>query len=494
MPEQFELPPSAASLTASLRDLGYSLATAVADLIDNSITAKATRVDLVYTEYHNAPCFALIDDGEGMSRDELITAMKLGSMHASARREPNDLGRFGLGLKTASFSQCRRLTVFSMTGGIMSGACWDLDVIEERDSWVLQVLDEDEIRAQPFVERICEGGTVVLWQKLDRLLEAQVSSPDNIHVYQKLEQVGRHLALVFHRFLVTEHAQSTKLTLTLNGHTIEPLDPFCRRNPATQLLPEERITLHGEQIRIQPYILPHHSRLTPRDRRFYEEHSSFLNNQGVYVYRNRRLMAWGDWFRLIQKSEATKLARIQIDFPNSLDEAWTIDIKKSRATPPSVVRDYVRNLLPKITTRSLNIHRKRGQMLHDNHTTPVWRRQASEQGVRYLVNQEHPLVETLSKQLTPSQTAHLHTLCDTIGSALPLELLYSDCADNPENIVTTPPESSQPPLKARLIALHEAVGGDLVRNSGHFLNIIHSTRLFSEDDDTLLKLIDEILP
>jgi hypothetical protein len=342
MTKDFRLPPSAACLSASMRDLGYSLETAVADLIDNSISANATSIDIVCELGGSRPYLAILDNGRGMSPDELIDAMRHGSANPKLRRGVHDLGRFGLGLKTASFSQCRSLTIASRKGGAMSGAEWDLDRIDGADDWILLILDDKEIAALPHVAQLGTHGTVVVWRNLDRLFEDEIGTRRDDIVNEKLDLVERHLALVFLRFLAGEINGRKRIVITLNGHSVQPFDPFCRKNKATRLLPEDFVIVDGETVHLQPYILPHHSNLTATEYDFYQSRSDFISNQGAYIYRNGRLMAWGDWFRLIRKGEATKLARVQIDFPNSLDESWTIDIKKSRARPPLAVRERMR--------------------------------------------------------------------------------------------------------------------------------------------------------
>jgi hypothetical protein len=171
MSRSHHLPPSAASLTASLRDLGYSLETAVADLIDNSISADATEVQIFCDLSRSEPTLVIADNGRGMSEAEVIAAMRHGATDPRKKRGPKDLGRFGLGLKTASFSQCRRLTVISSKDGGRAGAEWDLRRVEDEDDWFIAVLDQTEIDAQPYIETLGSTGTLVIWRDLDRLFE-----------------------------------------------------------------------------------------------------------------------------------------------------------------------------------------------------------------------------------------------------------------------------------------------------------------------------------
>lgn len=204
MARQQLLPPSASSLSASMRDLGYSLEAAVADLVDNSISAHATRVAIVCDLASEHPSLSILDNGDGMTADELILAMRHGAAHPDRPRRADDLGRFGLGLKTASFSQCRRMTVVARKAGVLSGAEWNLDLIDQKDDWVLLVLNDDEAADQPGVSGLGSKGTVVVWRLLDRLFEDERGDRRDEIVNEKLGMLDRHLALVFHRFLSGE--------------------------------------------------------------------------------------------------------------------------------------------------------------------------------------------------------------------------------------------------------------------------------------------------
>jgi hypothetical protein len=264
-----------------MRDLGYSLETAVADLIDNSISADATRIDIVCEVAVASPYLAITDNGRGMAPGELIDAMKHGSASPKAKRGAHDLGRFGLGLKTASFSQCRSLTVTSLKNGERGGAEWNLDRIDREDDWILSILDADDIAALPHIDQLSDHGTVVVWRELDRMFEDESGTRRDDLVNEKLDVVERHLALVFHRFLSGEVKGRKRIAITLNGHPVQPFDPFCRKNTATRLLPEDFVDIDGVRVTLQPYILPHHSNLSASEYDYYQSRSDFISNQGA---------------------------------------------------------------------------------------------------------------------------------------------------------------------------------------------------------------------
>ena len=244
-----------------------------------------------------------------MTDGELIDAMRHGTGNPRLRRSPQDLGRFGLSLKRASSSQCRSLTVVSAGDGAVCGAEWSLDRIGASGDKILSILDDADIHALPYTERLGTRGTAVIWRQLDRLMEDEAGVRRDELVYKKLAAVCRHLQFVCHRFLSAEVRRHTKISPTINGHQISEFDPFCRNSPATQALPEDMIRIGEVEVRRQSYVLPRHGRLSVTDYAYYQHRADFVSNHSRHVYRSGRLMAWGDWFRLVPKGEATKLAR-----------------------------------------------------------------------------------------------------------------------------------------------------------------------------------------
>lgn len=477
MPYSHDLPPSASSLILSLRDLGYSLESAVADIIDNSITAGATQVDILCDLSLPEPALSIVDNGSGMSRDGLLDALRHGAKGPKADRLPTDLGRFGLGLKTASFSQGRRLTVATKQDGRVAAAEWDLDRVVSEDRWVVQELEDHEIDAIPHIGRMDDQGTLVVWRKLDRLFEDEENQHRDSVVNDKLSALRDHLSLVFHRFLSGD-VPGRKLQILVNGHPLQPFDPFCTHNKATQKLPKEAVCVQGHRIEIQAFILPHHSKLSEREYDFYRTRSDFISNQGAYVYRNYRLMAWGDWFRLIPKGEATKLGRVKIDFPSALDELWTIDIKKSRACPPRAVRDHIRQILEKITGAAVRVHRGRGQRLYQEIESPLWERYADQGHIRYALNQSHPLIVRLKSQLDEEGARLLTALLEAIPAALPIEYLYADYSSDPKSLISAKMSDEEAIDRLKTFRLNLFTAAEY--NAEQFIKIVLSTGLFND--------------
>jgi len=225
-----------------------------------------------------------------------------------------------------------------------------------------------------------------------------------------------------------------------------------------------------------------------REYDYYQSRSDFISNQGAYIYRNGRLMAWGDWFRLIPKGEATKLARVQIDFPNSLDESWTIDIKKSRARPPLPVRERLRQIIGQVSGRSTTVHRGRGRRLFEEVSAPVWERYADQGGIRYALNGAHPLVQRLAERLDEAGRKNVDLLLESISAALPIEMIYSDYSSHPREVSQVPVDDA---ALQHLRDLRTALWGDGPGTASMFLEIVRSTRLFERHEGTVERFMRE---
>jgi hypothetical protein len=377
------LPPLAASFTESIRDIGYSLNTAVADIIDNSISADATTIDIHVKNNEGEISLAIVDNGIGLEKDELVSAMRLGSKNPLEERNKNDLGRFGLGMKTASFSQCRRLTVVSSMNGKKSAAQWDLDRISKTNKWDLSVLDGKEIKQLYSIEDISDNGTLILWENCDRMIDTTVEGRELF--YEKLKSLESHLKLVFHRFI-----ENNKITVRINNaEALSHFDPFGLKYDATQRLQPEKVRIGDKVVDIQAYVLPHHSKVSTQE---YDENAGeggYLKNQGFYVYRGKRLIVHGTWFRMKPKSELAKLTRIKIDLPNNLDQEWKIDTMKSQATPPQIIRNKLKTLIEKFFSKSKRVYEYKGEK-KSNVADSYWNRIAKRDEIKYSINENHP--------------------------------------------------------------------------------------------------------
>ncbi len=422
--ETIILPPSASALMESTRSIGYSLPSAIADIVDNSIAAGASVIKIMYMPV-NKPYVVIADNGCGMSFAELKNAMQYGSKNPQDTRAEDDLGRYGLGLKTASLSQCQKLTVITKQNNDISGCCWDLQHIHRENNWSLLILDDQDIASMPCIELLnnLSSGTLVIWQNLDRIMIT--GDPQRDVLGTKMIRVGEHLSLVFHRYLAGEET-GRSLQISMNNKQIFPIDPFMV-SQSTRAMADEKIIVNGTQeILVRPYILPHVSKLSPSELASLGGKEGLRKSQGFYVYRNKRLVVWGTWFRMMVKGDLSKLARIQVDIPNTLDDLWTLDIKKSTAIPPEEVQKNLRSIVDKIAEKSKQTWTYRGKQERSATKTEFWQRlQTRDGGFFYQINRDHPIIQKI-KDLHPDTTKPLFTLLSLIEDKLPLNSLYID--------------------------------------------------------------------
>ena len=287
--------PNVGNLITSLRDIGYTFEIAVADIIDNCISANSKHVQILAL-IKPTKIVCILDDGNGMDELQLVEAMRLATQNPLVHRSQVDLGRFGLGLKTASFSQCKKLTVASKVDGNLSIKQWDLDFISEKNEWLLLTPDVSKFQHISLFKSLQESvnGTIVVWEDLDRL---QIQNFPEL-----IDSLRKHLSLVFHRFL--ELDGSKKLQITVNNNKLEAFNPFNSSNAATQQINEEKIKFYDETITIQPFILPHHSKISQQDFERYATDDGYTKSQGFYLYRANRLLIYGTWWGLHKISDA----------------------------------------------------------------------------------------------------------------------------------------------------------------------------------------------
>lgn len=432
------LPPYAPTLIESTRAIGYTLEAAIADIVDNSISALASCTDIFFFPVGDS-YISILDDGHGMDADELEKAMRYGSQSPNEKRGANDLGRFGLGLKTASLSQCRTLIVASKQKDHIEARCWDVDHVIESHDWSLIILDsEEEINAIPRISELkqLDSGTLVVWQNLDRLKVGEIDFSRSMA--KKMDDVRSHISLVFHRYISGESGLK-RMQIRMNNTVVEPADPFLsKRN--TQVMADEILNIEGSKVLVRPYILPHISNLSNEEISVLGGKEGLRKCQGFYIYRNKRLLVWGTWFRMMHQVELSKLARVQVDIPNELDDLWTLDIKKSTAMPPEKVRNNLASVIERLAEHSKRTWVFRGKKETRDSVVHVWQRFKGKQGGSYYaINRDHPLVEVFVDS-SPQMKRNVENLLKAIETELPLSSLYLDLnSDKPvENDVDTP--------------------------------------------------------
>jgi hypothetical protein len=421
-------PPYAPLLIESMRSLGYSFDTAIADLIDNSVSAQAKNINILL-DPSDDPQLIIFDNGHGMDAAELEEALRFGSRGPLETRNEFDLGRFGLGLKSASLSQCRRLIVASKTNNSLCCFSWDLDEVEKTDDWSVLEYSQDEIKHLPSIELFdsVDSGTFVLLQNFDRITASSHDVKKTLDTL--LETAEDHLSLVFHR-IITED----QVTISINGRAIEPKDPFLENHKSTQRLREQSISIDDKKITLQPYILPHRNKLSREDLRKVGGADDLRTNQGFYIYRCKRLIIWGTWFRLLSKEELNKLARVKVDIPNSLDEIWSIDVKKSTANLPDKIRKNLYGSIKESVFGSKKVIEYRGKLRREEDISYIWQRITDrEGGVSYSINRDLPQIQLLTSSLDQTGQKVLEALLQNVEDNFPASSVYLDVADGEVN-------------------------------------------------------------
>jgi anti-sigma regulatory factor (Ser/Thr protein kinase) len=364
----FTVIPSATRLVGSLRDLGYDFFHAVADLVDNSISAGAARVCIDLRFDGQDSWVRISDDGHGMSGARLTEALRFGTRRSY---DLSDLGKFGLGLKTASLSQARRLSIASRTNAALnriSARMLSLDHIEALDSWEILNLAPSE-RAERLIEPLRRGlGTVVLWEDLDRILSYRHPAGERARAgfHALADRLDSHLGMVFHRFLSGEAAGRKKITIRINGVEVEPWDPFARGEPATRSLEPRVFEIEGPEgagvVKFQPFVLPSRQLFTSEDS-FHglSGPARWNRQQGFYIYRGDRMIQSGGWSYVRTADEHTKLARAAIEFTPELDDAFRVNVAKARVLLPPDLREQLEPELAELVREAQAAYRRLGE-------------------------------------------------------------------------------------------------------------------------------------
>jgi len=414
--------PSAKRLIDALRDTGYSFESAIADLVDNSIAALATNIEIqAYLDEDGTQIVYIADNGHGMNEAVIEDAMTYGS---EKRDESRSLGKFGLGMKTASTSQARSFTVVTKTvnDGVHS-ATWDLDHVVDKDEWELlwdypeqsdleekiddlpgNLLNLKPIQINPEAdnpEDICyrcphcefgeegesvknevkehissthgtpEGsGTLVLWEKIDRVIKVY-ADPSGTHAHTswetKVESLREHLGMVFERYLSDEYKEVRTLTINLNGVTLTPWDPFCKKHEHTKKIMSNVFDVKDEeeeligQIEMIAFTVPHSVQFADNDEKNAAKMAEANKWQGIYVYREHRMLVAHDWFKLCSRESHCNCLRIELNFDYRLDENLQLDFKKTRVIFDPAIREAIRDhWLPNVRREAGRIYREKG--------------------------------------------------------------------------------------------------------------------------------------
>lgn len=427
-----DIPPWPSALINSLRGLGYSPEAAIADLVDNSITAGASVLEVDVQWNDGNPTAAILDNGSGMDEKRLTAAMQLGGDGPGAARSDNDLGRFGMGLKTASLSQSSRMTVVSRTVETNAAITMDVAVIAAR-GWVATV--PDPLPNHSLVAKLLTfpSGTVVLWENIDEL--SGLSGLSKEAFYLRLEEIRAHIGMVFHRFI---NGDADRLVINLNGRPVKAWDPFQSQHPATISMPVERIRHRGSSFSVKPYVLPHRDRFSNDSE--YETAGGpggWGARQGFYVYRGKRLLVPGSWLglggsRTWTRDESSRLARIQIDLPTGMDRDWRIDVRKSQARPPGALRARLTAIAGHCRQEAREVFAFRGQgprvRGEPREALAVWLATEGPNGTLYRINRDHPVIAAYREQARGLRA--LNAVLSIIERSVPVERIWLDVSES----------------------------------------------------------------
>lgn len=421
--------PEAASMIETFRAIGYNIETAVADIIDNSISAGAKNVWVSFDWLGADTWLAIKDDGSGMNDQELINALRPGSKNPLSDRSSSDLGRFGLGLKTASFSQARKLSVISKKDNFSAVYwTWDLDFVKQTGAWdLIKYLPDEKFEKE--ISKL-KSGTIVIWNDIDRVVKDFKQNDNNAldRFLFIMEQVKKHLEMVFHKFI-----EQKRINIYFQDNKIVAWNPFLQNESTTQNFPKEKI--QNGKVEIEGFVLPHKSKISEEQYKIAEGAKGWNEQQGFYIYRNERLLLAGDWLGLFRKEEHYKLTRIQIELPNSLDAEWQIDIKKSVARPPLLFREQIKAYALRVRAQAVEVYRHKGKSVKQiagQKFVPLWVDHKRGDKWFYKINRENPILAKIKEQAKSDSDKAIETLLRFIEETIPSKSIYIKESEQPE--------------------------------------------------------------
>ncbi|WP_421681343.1 ATP-binding protein [Stenotrophomonas bentonitica] len=342
--------PDPSRLIFGLRDTGYDFNTAAADIIDNSIAAGSTEVNIQVELERDGRKFVYFgDNGSGMDEAQLFNAMRYG---APKRSNIKSLGKFGLGLKTASSSICLKFTIVTKASSetSLTKLAWDLEHVQSNNAWEMlkePVTQDDE---QRFNDLCGDHGTLLIWSKCDRLLskdyEQAGGAQERRAVTSRVEKLRDHISMIFHRYLDASNPEYADVAISVNGQWVKPWDPFFTER-SEQVLPEhaQRISVQLEdgtthEARMRAWILPHSKELNEEEN---ERARISSRAQGFYIHREGRIIHHGGWLGVFRSDDPHySLLRVEFDFDHNLDEAFKIDVKKSRILFDPALEEFLK--------------------------------------------------------------------------------------------------------------------------------------------------------
>ena len=410
--------------------IGYDFNSAIADIIDNSITAKANKINIICPSEIENPFLSIVDNGFGMGPEELIQNMRIGCKDPNVKREAGDLGRFGSGMKTASFSHARRLTVISKKKGKkLAGACWDIDEIEEKNTWCLRVLSQQDIKNFNHFDKdlITGAGTQLIWEKI-RKFEETAHNDSKTSIETSMVELGKYLALHFHKFM----QGSKKLEINVQHLKIDPIDPFLSTKKGYQEGPTDETFVKGGKLLIKSHTLPHHSNLTQSEIDKIGGMEEIYKGQGLYIYRENRLIIAGGWMGLSRTYQLGKLARIEINMPSGLDDEWSTDVKKSSLQLPQKIKNRLKNLIQQPIKKSKRTYNFRGKNEEANEYWKII--ETRDKNIIYQIDTANNELINIAKETPKKNVSNLKEYLKNLAKNLPINHIHAKVSSDPKSI------------------------------------------------------------
>ncbi|WP_434953228.1 ATP-binding protein [Shewanella sp. HL-SH4] len=432
MPEHIDLSPNPKSHIKTLSRIGYNLNSAISDIIDNSVTADSQNIFFEMDVVEENAVLVIKDDGQGMDECTLINSMRIGCKDPSDIRDEFDLGRFGSGMKMASFSQARKLTVISKSEkSNIQSATWDLDLVENANAWKLIKHTEKETDelCLKFNIKFGASGTAVIWENISKYNGYPIAELQTI-LGQDLASLKSYVRLHFHKFMEGKRA----IRFYFNFQKLEHFDPFLRSRNGYQEGPSQKFRVKkGGSIDLRVHILPHESKLTKTDLDNLGGSDQITANQGLYVYRANRLIISGGWFGLTRLSQLGKLARVEVNVPTSLDEEWSTDVKKSSLEIPHKVKVKLKQLIREPIKRSQKTYRYRGRLEEAN---AFWKVNENERdkSISYEISKDNTLLKKLLVTLDKEQVSDLIGYLTHLSEEIPIHHIYEKMSSEPNKI------------------------------------------------------------
>lgn len=413
MSETIILLPPPVSFIKSISEQGYTLASAISDLIDNSIAASASRVEILLDASNGNLKLYIADNGKGMTAPELTENMRIPSSDLDEHRGLNDLGRFGLGLKTASFSQSRKFTVLSRTSDSdFEGRTWDVELLRETGNWTLKIesaetvgkfIDDFKKISADFhaFQSGYEIKTLIIWDDLYKL--KNLLKKDELN--DEIDELRSHLSLIFHRYL-----SSGKFEIRLNNSLVEAFDPFPYHLTGVQVIAENYWHQNNLYIQFQGIILPKRAAVEAKESSslWVPANRTLEEMQGLFVYRNDRLINYGGWLRTIPKSVYLQFGRIRIDISNASDKDFQINVAKSSLKIPFGLKRAMTEMIRTVAVQAAKEYRERiastvVQLTESRAGLSLVMREATGKGIKLKINDQFELIRKLNQQLSPEE-------------------------------------------------------------------------------------------